>query len=139
MLTQAREEIRAARALAAARGEMDVVQRLDQALAVMEPERLLTPAQAAEFLGIRSSTIVQILARLEGLHTVQRNQQMLIPLSELERIQDSKRLQDIRASDRIHAEAEMLGAPDGLTQEELDILEEDRPGRLPWLRPRELA
>jgi hypothetical protein len=64
---------------------------------------------------------------------------MMIPLSELERIQDSTRVRGIRASDRIHAEAEILGAPDGLTQEELDALEEDRPGYLPWLEPRESA
>ena len=139
MLTAAREEIRAARALAAARGETDVVQRLDQALAAMEPEQLLTTTQAAEFLGIRSINTLKVLARMEGLRTVQDGNRMMIQLADLERIQHSARVRGIQASDRIHAETDSLGAPDGLTEEELKMLDATRPGRPPWEREKAQA
>jgi hypothetical protein len=132
MLVEVREDIRAARSLAEARGDVDVVQKLDQALAALAPERLLTTTQAAEFLGIRSINTLKVLVRLEGLRTERHGNRMMIPMSELERIQHGSRVKSIQASDRVFADVETLNVPDGLTEEELNALEAGRPGRLPW-------
>ncbi|MGH2346008.1 MAG: helix-turn-helix domain-containing protein, partial [Chloroflexota bacterium] len=132
MLVEAREDIRAARSLAEARGDVDVVRKLDQALAALAPERLLTTTQAAEFLGIRSINTLKMLVRLEDLRTEHHGNRMMIPVSELERIQHGSRVKSIRASDRIFGQVEIPSLPDGLTDGELDALEAGRPGRLPW-------
>lgn len=132
MLVEAREDIRAARSLAEARGDADVVQKLDQALAALAPERLLTTTQAAEFLGIRSINTLKVLVRLEDVRTERHGNRMMIPISELERIQHGSRVKSIHTSDRIFADVETPNVPDGLTEEELDALEAGRPGRLPW-------
>ncbi len=132
MLSDARAEVRAARDLAAARGEADLVQRLDHVLLALDPESLLTTTQAAEFLGIRSLNTLKVLVRVEGLRTVQHGNRMMIPLTELERVQHGARVRGLRASDRIHAEATDLGTQDGLTSDELTVLEMGRPGHLPW-------
>ena len=134
MLAQAREEIRQARALAAARGEQDVVHLLDQALDAVAPERLLTTTEAAEYLGIRSVNTLKALARVEQLGTVQHGNRMMIPLSELERIQNNTRVRGIRASDQIHDGADAAYGTAGLTEAELEGLEAGRPGQLPWHR-----
>jgi hypothetical protein len=132
VLPDARAEIQAARNLAVARGDIDLVERLDKALTALDPDRLLTTTQAAEFLGIRSVNTLKVLVRVEGLRTVRHGNRMMIPLSELERIQHTPRLRGLHASDRIHAETSELGAPEGLTPDELAALETGRPGRLPW-------
>jgi hypothetical protein len=132
MLVEAREDIRAARSLAEARGDTDVVRKLDHALAALAPERLLTTTEAAEFLGVRSINTLKVLVRMEDLRTERHGNRMMIPISELERIQHSSRVKSVRASDRMLAEVETVNLPNGLTEVELDVLEAGRPGRLPW-------
>ncbi len=132
MLTEVREEIEQARQLAAARGEEDVVRHLDHALAAVAPERLLTTSQAAEYLGIHSVNTVKALVRAEGLRTEMHGNRLMIPVRELERLEASKKLAAIRASDRSHDEADAAFGSEGLTEDEMAGLTAGRPGRLPW-------
>lgn len=134
MLMQVREDIRHARALAAARGEDDVVQLLDSALATVAPERLLTTTEAAEYLQIRSVNTLKALVRAEQLHVVYHGNRMMIPLAELERVREGTLVRAIQASDRDHDQADVEFGTAGLTEEQLAALEAGRPGRLPWYR-----
>lgn len=132
MLAQAREDIRRARALAEARGEDDVVRLLDQALAGVSPEHLLTTTEAAAVLDVRSVNTLKALVRVEGLRTVQHGNRTMIPLSEVERIRDHGTVRGIRASDHTHDEAEDAFGDAGMSDADLETLEAARPGYLPW-------
>lgn len=105
---------------------------IDQVVGELSPDSLLTTNEAKDVLGIRSVNTLKALVRKAGLRTVMRGNRMMIPLSELEQIQESEMVRRIRASDRLHAESAELGSDDGLSEEELDALDAGRPGTLPW-------
>jgi hypothetical protein len=123
-LVDAREEI--------ARGQTDQgLQRLTHAIHELESQRLTT-TEAKEWLGIRSVNTLKLLVRKMEIQTVQHGNRMMIPVSELERLQNSDLVRGIRASDRLHEESADLGSPKGLSDEDLELLHEARPGKLPW-------
>jgi hypothetical protein len=134
MIADLRDDLRTVRALLAAGDTAAAAQKLEDALQALDGQRLLTTTEAAEVLGIRSVNTLKALVRVEGIQTVLHGNRMMIPLSELERIRDSARVRGIRAADRAHDTAEALGAPDGLTQDEMDALSAGRPGAPPWQR-----
>lgn len=99
-----------------------------------QPDQLLTTTEAAELLGIRSTTTLKLLARREGLAYERHGNRMMIPLRELERLQGSAIVRGIQESDRAHdATVDLDGA---LSEDELEALEAARPGTLPWERAR---
>lgn len=104
---------------------------LDRALRALDGERLLTTTEAARLLGIRSVNTLKSLVRTERLQTVFHGNRMMIPLAEIERIQQSERVRGIRASDRMHDATAELGGGD-LSEGALADLEAGRPGRLLW-------
>jgi hypothetical protein len=63
---------------------------------------------------------------------VQRNERVMIPVSEIERIQDDDRVQAMRASGRLQEEVADFSGPEGLSDDELAGLAAARPGRPPW-------
>jgi hypothetical protein len=105
---------------------------LEVALRAVDGDRLLTMPEAAEWLGIRTPLIVSLLLRAEQVPTIREHGEQFVTLANLERIHDSERIRRIRISDKIHDETEELGYPGPLTEEELEMLEAGRPGRLPW-------
>lgn len=82
---------------------------------------------------IRSVNTLKALCRHDDIKYVMRGNRMMIPLSEIERVQDSPVVQGIRASDRAHDRLEGFGG-DGLTEQEMEDLHASRPGVLPWER-----
>jgi len=92
---------------------------------------LLTMAEAAEALGVRSVYIVNLWCTLGFIHGVEHGKHTMIPLSEIERVADSDQVRAIRASDVLHAESSDLGTPEGLTDEQLLELKASRPGKQP--------
>ncbi len=78
---------------------------------------------------------LKLLLRSEGVRTVPRGNRTMIPLAEIERLQESERVRGIRASDRLHDAIDELGGSEGLSESELKELEAVRPGRLPWEAP----
>ena len=98
-------------------------------------EQLLTATEAARALGIRSVNTLKVLLRTEAVATVSHGNRTMIPLAEVERLRDGLRVRQVQRLDRLHDEIDELGAPDGLSDAELDDLETGRPGRLPWATP----
>jgi hypothetical protein len=128
-LRQELEEIRAS----AQRGDHDqVIQKVDEALRTLDGGQLLTTTQAAALLGIRSVNTLKLLVRRMGLRHEMHGNRMMIPLAELEGIQDSSEVRGIRASDRAHDAIDAHESDQGLTPDQLEDLEAARPGRVPW-------
>lgn len=129
------------RALASAEegNTSDVVRELKAALQDVDEQRLLTTTEAAQLLGVRSINTIKSWARAGYIEGVAHGSRTLIPMSEIERIQDSDRVRVIRAAERLHAESAALGGDDEMSQEELDALDAGRPGTLPWQRDRDSA
>ena len=98
----------------------------------LDRDGLLTTRQAADLLGIRSVNTLKLLLRREQVPTVRRGNQTIVALGEVEKLQDSERVQGIRASDAAHDATAGLGVPEGLSAAQLKDLEAALPGRLPW-------
>jgi excisionase family DNA binding protein len=125
-----------ARAQAEARHEDQIVRELDGVLAEIDSgETLLTTTEAATKLGIRSVNTIkamvhagQIQARKVGTH-------YRIPLAEIERLQNDPAIRGLQATSRIHAQLDAEFGPGmALSDEEMCILSDSRPGTLPWKR-----
>lgn len=127
-----RKELEAIRDQAREGNLAQVVEGVDRALHAIEDTRLLTTTQAAELLGVRSVNTLKLLVRRSGIHYELHGNRMMIPIRELERIQQSPEVRGIRASDRAHDVMDETAPPVELSDEELDELEATRPGRPPW-------
>lgn len=115
----------------------EVIRAADDALHTLDNDQLLTTTQAAELLGIRSVNTLKLLVRGSGIGYEMRGNRMMIPLTELQRLQESPQVRGIRTSDRLHDASADLGTEEGLNEEglnneQLEDLVLSRPGRLPW-------
>jgi Helix-turn-helix domain len=114
----------------------EVVRTAQKALRELDGAWLLTTTEAAEALGVRSINTVKLWCRTGLLSSVQRGNRMMIPLAEIERVQNDERVRAIRAADKLHDASKDFGVPEGLTDEEMQRLSAARPGRLPWQKSR---
>ncbi len=113
----------------------DIAQALgtiDRSLREMEADYLLTTTQAARLLRIGSVNTLKVLCKRGEIGTVMRGNRTMIPVSEIERVQESERVRGIRASDHAHEILGDFGDDRGLTDAQMDALEQTRPGRVPW-------
>lgn len=76
---------------------------------------MLKTIEAADLLGMRSVNTLKTLVRRLGVRVQYHGNRMMIPVSELERLETSDMLRGIRASDRLHEASVGLGRPDGLS------------------------
>ncbi len=127
-----RKDLEAIRTSAQQGDLAQVVHKVDQALTALDSAQLLTTTQAAQLLGIRSVNTLKLIVRRSGIAFTMHGTRMMIPLAELERLQNSPEVRGIRASDRAHDAAEGPGQEHDLTPEQLEDLEAARPGQLPW-------
>ena len=127
-----RKDLEEIRASAEAGNLPQVMRKVDQALSALDGSQLLTTSEAASLLKIRSVNTLKLLIRRMGLAYVMRGNRMMISLAAVERIQQSQEVRGIRASDRAHDVAEAQGTQETLTQSQLDVLSDARPGRVPW-------
>ena len=136
VLTDLRQELASVRAEAAQANNAGVVEKLDRILAGLDDEVLLTTREAAGLLGIGSVNTIKAMAHAGRIQSRKVGTHYRIPLSEVERLRHDSTIRGLRASSRLHAEVASLGSAEGLTAEELEDLEEARPGTLPWERPK---
>ncbi len=131
-LTDLREDLKELRAYVADGNTDEALRKIDRTLQELDGERRVTTTEAAELLGIQSVSVVrQLCKRGDIRYIVRHDGKAMIPLSEIERMQDSPMIQGIRASDRMHDSIADLGG-EGLTEEEMEMLQATRPGVLPW-------
>lgn len=133
-IAELRQELERIRVAIAAGATGEALLRIDATLLELAPARLLTIAEAAEVLQIRTAWIVEVLLRQEGAALIRRGEETLIPLAEVERLYANERIALIRAADRVHDTLEDFGPKEGLTEEQLEDLHNSRPGTLPWER-----
>lgn len=132
-----REEIEQSLALLAAAATTDAnvkaaAEKLTRVLREADARQLLTTAEAAAALGIRSINTVKRWVATGYLHGVQRNGRVMIPVAEIARICEDDRVRELRAFGPLQEETADLGRD--LSAEELRGLRATRPGRLPWQR-----
>ncbi len=131
-ITTLREELKQLRTYVLDGDRGRALAAIDQVLEVVQPDQLLTTTQAAELLGIGSVNTLKLLVRREGLAYETHGNRMMIPLRELERLQGTAIVRGIQESDRAHNATAYLDGE--LSPSELETLEADRPGTLPWER-----
>src|SRR5881409_3158835 len=87
---------------------------------------LLTTAEAAQALGVRSVNTVKYWVKTNYLQGVKRGNRTLIPLSEIERIKSQDRVRMIQTSEQLQDATCLPGDDRPLTSDELVILQEAR-------------
>lgn len=133
-IAELRERLTHALTSAEAGNVPETVRMLRAALQDVDAERLVTTTEAARLLGVRSINTIKSWRRSGYITGITKGSRTMIPLAEIERIQNGERVQGIRTAERLHEESAALGGDDEMTQEELDALDAGRPGTLPWLR-----
>ncbi len=131
-----RERVLRARTQAVMRHEDEIVRELDAALAEIDSsETLLTTTEAAAKLGIRSVNTIKAMVHAGRIQARKVGTHYRIPLAEIERLQSDSAIRRLQASSPVHAylDAE-LGSDMTLSDEEMRILSDSRPGTLPWKR-----
>jgi len=126
-----REELMSARQQIEEGRPEKALERIDRVLEELNTP-LLTTTQAKDWLGLGSVNTLKMLVRKTGVQIEMHGNRMMIPRSALENLQDSPLLRAIHAADRLHERSAELGAPDGLSERQLQELEDARPGSLPW-------
>lgn len=106
--------------------------KLKRALGEANACDLLTTAEAAQALGVRSVNTVKYWVKTNYLQGVKRGNRTLIPLSEIERIKSQDRVWMIQTSEQRQDATRLPGDDRPLMSDELAILQEARSGINPW-------
>lgn len=131
-ITDLRQDLEAIRAYVKAGDTEAAARTIDRTLQELNEDRLLTTTEAAALLGIRSVNTLKLLCRRGDIGYVTRGNRTMIPMSEVERVQESEKVRLVRTLEKRHAAIDDLGGPHDLSDEEMDDLQAARPGRLPW-------
>lgn len=107
-------------------------EKLKQALREADARHLLTTAEAATALGIRSINTMKRWVKTGYIQGVRRNERTMIPVSEIKRIYDDDRVRTQRALSLLNEEIADVGRD--LTEAEMLAMKATRPGRPPWER-----
>jgi hypothetical protein len=132
MIDESVRRLQHARELVSAGKTAEALEQLEALERSWQPEQGVTTTEAAHFLGIRSINTLKALLKVEGIPTTRNGNRIMVPLGELLRLRESQRVLRIRASDTAHASSFASDAP--LSQAEMDVLHDTRPGTLPWDR-----
>ena len=92
----------------------------------------MTTAEAARALGIRSVNTIKFWVKTGYLQGKRMGGRILIPRTEIDRLEEDERVRVMRVVGQAHEQSASLGRDSGMTLEELRLLDEGRPGTLPW-------
>ncbi len=104
---------------------------------LLDDDALVTTTQAAKLLGIGSINTVKAMVRGGEIAEARRvGNRTMIPLREIKRLQGTPLVRDLQAIATALSAGTALGEDEEtpMAQEQLDILEEGRPGTPPWRR-----
>src|SRR5579884_1245953 len=132
MIDESVKRLHQARELMSAGKSAEAMGLLDELEEIWQPEQTVTTTEAASFLGIRSINTLKALLKTEGIPVTRNGNRIMVPLSELLKLKDSQKVRGIRASDAVHVASFDDDVP--MSQAEMDILHDTRPGTLPWER-----
>ncbi len=110
----------------------EAASRIRAALREADQEEFLTTTEAARALGIRSVNTIKLWVRTGYLQGKKMGGRTLIPRSEVARLATDERVRVMRTVGLLHEESHDLGRDGGMTADELERLNADRPGTLPW-------
>lgn len=127
-----RQELRSVRAEAAQANNAVVVEKLDRILDGLDDEVLVTTTEAAALLGIGSANTIKAMVHAGRIQARKVGTHYRIPLAEVERLRGDATIRGLQGSSRVHAEVAALGATSAMTDDELQDLDDARPGTLPW-------
>ena len=127
MIGEMRDELRKVRDLAG------VLQGVERVLADLDSDRLVTSEEAARLLGLRAPSVLKVLLSRHGLRTEWRDDTLLLPPSEVARLETSAWVRRLRTLDRLHDSADAFEPDEAMMQAELDALAAARPRQLPWV------
>lgn len=132
MIDESVETLQRARELLTAGRNEEAMALLEALEELWRSEQTVTTTEAARLLGIRSINTLKALLKVEGIETVANGNRIMIPIDEVLRLKNSRRTQGIRASDEAHDAS--FDDDTSMTEADMDILHDSRPGRLPWQR-----
>lgn len=130
MIEELERDLQTLKSFAEQHEDIGAREAVDRILSHLQPQEMVTTTEAARLLGIRSINTVKALVIGQRIPHSKAGNRMMIPLCEITKLQDSQWVRYFQESERAHEE--MGGEP--MTQEEMDILSESRPGTLPWKR-----
>jgi len=134
-LDAVRDRLARARERAAMGSDQELLRELDELLEIVTSGVImLTTADAAKLLGIRSVNTIKALIHAGRIDARKVGSHYRIPLVEIARLLEDRTIQGLQASSRLHATLETLGPTEELTAEELSILTASQPGVSPWKR-----
>lgn len=110
----------------------EAASRIRAALREADQEEFLTTTEAARALGIRSVNTIKLWVKTGYLQGKKMGGRTLIPRSEVARLATDERVRVMRTVGLLHEESHDLGRDGGMTADELERLNADRPGTLPW-------
>ncbi len=131
-ISAVRRDLEAIRDRAADGDLSGVVQKVAAALKALDADRLLTSTEAAAYLNIRSVNTLKVLIRRLNVQHEMHGSRMMVPIAALDALQDDASVRGIQASDRAHDATAELDDGALLTDDQLEALEQGRPGMLPW-------
>ncbi|HEY8745745.1 MAG TPA: hypothetical protein VIU62_21880 [Chloroflexota bacterium] len=100
---------------------------------------MLTTTETAAYLNIRSVNTVKVLIRRLNVPHEMHGSRMMVPIAALDALQDDALVRGIRASDRAHDATAALDDDAAPTDDQLEALEQGRPGVVPWRAERPSA
>lgn len=130
MIDASAQRLHQARELLSQGKTAEAMELLEELEELWRPEQTVTTTEAAHFLGIRSINTLKALLKAEGIPTTRNGNRIMVPVGVLLSLKNSRLARRLQASDASHATSFDDDTP--LSQGEMDILHDTRPGTLPW-------
>lgn len=132
MINESIKRLHQARELMSVGKSTEAMELLEELEEIWQPEQTVTTTEAARFLGIRSINTLKAMLKTEGIPVTRNGNRIMVPLGELLKLRDNQKVRRIRVSDAAHAASFDDDVP--MSQAEMDVLHDTRPGTLPWER-----